>query len=101
MARVRASNLVVAFALALFAVPGCASEFDAQLAAAEQLRAQAAEAGYEWLETANLLEQARDEAANGNLEAATALVEKARFQANAAIKQAEREADAWRERVVR
>jgi hypothetical protein len=101
MARAHASNLALALTLALFAVPGCASEFETQLAEAERLRTEAADAGYEWLETAKLLEQAREAAANGNLDDATALVEKARFQAVMAIEQAEREADAWRKRVVR
>jgi hypothetical protein len=101
MARAHASNWTLALALALFAVPGFASEFDVQLAEAERLRAEAAEAGYEWLETAMLLEQARDAAAIGNLDDAIAFVEEAHFQAVAAIQQAEREADAWRKRVVR
>ena len=101
MGLARASSCSVSLALALLAVSCLASEFDAQLAEAERLRMQAAELGYEWLETAKLLEHARTEAANGNLDAAAALVEKARFQASAAIKQAKLEADAWSERVPR
>ena len=48
MALVRASNPALVMAVALLAVAGCAdepSEFDAQFAAAEQLRLKAAEAG--------------------------------------------------------
>lgn len=101
MAPVRVSKRALTLVLALFAVSACESEFDAQLAAAERLREDAAEVGYEWLETAQLLEQAREAAADGNLDDASTLVEQARFQAVTAIKQAEREADAWRDRVVR
>lgn len=104
MARVHASNLLLIFLAAMPLVAGCADDgdtFDAQIAAAERLRVEAAEAGYEWLETAELLEQARNAADGGNLDEALALVDKARFQAKAAIKQAENEGEAWRSRVVR
>lgn len=92
--------MVLAVSLVLLAAPGFASEFDVQLAEAERLRVQAAEAGYEWLETAALIQQARVAAANGDLDNAKALVEKARFQAETAIKQAAHETEAWRSRVV-
>ena len=104
MALVRASNPALVMAVALLAVAGCAdepSEFDAQFAAAEQLRLKAAEAGYEWLETGKLLELARNEADGGNPDEALALVAKARLQAEAAISQAESESEAWQSRVVR
>ena len=39
--------------------------------------------------------------ANGNLDSALALIEKAQFQAEAALIQAEREAESWRSRVLR
>ena len=80
---------------------GCASEFEQRLAEAEALRAEAAVAGAEWLETGELLEQARAEAAQGNTEYALELVARARFQAERAIQQSEREAQAWTERVIR
>jgi len=101
MARAHVSKLLLAVTLVLLAAPGFASEFEVQLAEAERLRVQAAAAKYEWLETAMLIQQARDAAAKGNLDDATALVEKARFQAETALKQAAHEAEAWRARVVR
>ena len=101
MAPARASNIAITIVVALLAAPGCASELDAQLAEAEDLRQNAADAGYEWLETAALLEQARDEVENGSVDSAMALIEKARLQAEAALSQAEHEAEAWRTRVVR
>ena len=91
-------------AMAVLSVGGCAdepSEFDSQFAAAERLRLEAAEARYEWLETAQLLEKARTDADAGNLDEAFALVDKARLQAEAAIMQAENEGEAWRSRVLR
>lgn len=100
MARAHVSKLLLAAALVLLASPGFAGEFEVQLDEAERLRAQAEEAGYEWLETAALIQQARVAAANGDLDNAKALVEKARFQAETAIKQAAHETEAWRSRVV-
>ena len=91
-------TLLVATVVAL---AGCTTQFDREYAATEQWRTAAAEAGYEWIETGKLLEEAREQEARGNREAAFALLAKARFQAEAAIKQAEHEADAWRGRVVR
>ena len=101
MAPARASKFVLTIAIVLLAAPGIAADIDTQLAEAEGLLQQAAEAGYEWLETAALLEQARTEMANGNLDSALALIEKAQFQAEAALIQAEREAESWRSRVLR
>lgn len=104
MAPVRASSpflrlMLVAAALTL--VSACASEFERRFSEAERLRAEASAAGAEWLQTAKLLEQARDAEAGGDNEAALVLVEEARFQAEAALRQAEHEATAWRARVVR
>lgn len=104
MAQVHASNSAMIVAMALLSVAGCAaepSEFETQFAAAERLRLEAAEARYEWLETAQLLEQARNEADADNLDEALALVDKARLQAETAIIQAKNEGDAWQSRVVR
>jgi hypothetical protein len=101
MAPVRASKFIITVAIMLLAACSVADDIDARLAEAEDLLQQAAEAGYEWLETAALLEQARTEMANGNLDSALALIEKAQFQAEAALIQAEREAESWRSRVLR
>lgn len=103
MALVRASKTAVrmiAVAMLLVAA-GCSSDFDRRLAEAEQLREEAAAAGAEWLQTEGLLEQAREAAANGDTQTALSLVAEARFQAEAALRQAEHEAEAWRDRVVR
>jgi len=100
MAPARASKFIITVAIVLLAACSVADDIDARLAEAEDLLQQAAEAGYEWLETAALLEQARTEMANGNLDSALALIEKAQFQAEAALIQAEHEAEAWRSRVL-
>lgn len=100
MGRARASRVSVAIVLLSMAT-GCASEFDRRFAEADQRRAEADRAGAEWLETGKLLEQARELADAGDHDAALSLVEQARFQAEAAIRQAEREAEAWRDRVVK
>jgi hypothetical protein len=85
----------------MLAAAGCTTVFEQRLAEAEHLRAEAAAAGAEWLQTGNLLEQAREEAAAGDLDAALALVDKARFQAEAALRQAEYESTAWQDRVIK
>lgn len=96
----RISRLLIPV-IVLAAASACSNEFERQFVEAERLRAAAATAGSEWLQTEDLLRMAREEAARGNMEAAHALVGKARFQAEAAIKQAEHEAEAWTGRVVR
>ena len=103
MGPARASRRLAAIvgAMLLLALAGCMSEFERRYNEAERLHIEAAAKGFEWLATADLLEQARAEAAAGNEEAALALTEKARFQANAALQQADREADAWRRRVLK
>ena len=101
MGRVRASRLRAALCCVAVAVAGCAnSEFERRFDEAESLRQQAAAQGYEWIATAGLLEQAEALAADGDEEGALALVEQARFQSAAALEQAEREAEAWKGRVL-
>ena len=95
-------RLAVALLAAILAgLAGCVSDFDRRFAEAERLRQAAADAGHEWIETGAVLEQAREARAAGDAELAARLVEKARFQAEAALVQAEREAGAWQERVIR
>lgn len=101
MARARASSWLVAWSAVLLLGAGCASEFERRYAEAEQLRIEAADRGYEWIGTAGLLEEARSAADAGDNEAALELVAEARFQAEAALQQAEREREAWRRRVVK
>lgn len=104
MGRVRASRALAALccaALAL-AVAGCKkSEFEKRFDEAESLRQQAAAQGYEWIATAGLLEQAEALVADGDAEGALQLVEQARLQSTAALEQAEREAAAWKGRVLK
>jgi hypothetical protein len=100
-ARASKSGAVLVVLAATVVVAGCTTPFERGLAEAEQLRLEAAAAGAEWLQTGNLLEQAREEAAAGDLDAALALVDKARFQAEAALRQAEYESTAWQDRVIK
>jgi len=85
----------------LLVVAGCSTEFERRYAEAEQLRLDAAAVGAEWLGTENLLRAAIDANEQGDADEALELVEEARFQAEAAIRQAEHESGAWRDRVVR
>jgi hypothetical protein len=100
-ARVNSLTGLLAVLILPLATAGCANVFDRQYEAAEALRQQAAARGYEWIGTASLLEQARDEAEQGNTEAALEFVAKARFQSEAALRQADFEAEAWRDRVLK
>ena len=65
------------------------------------LRQAAADVGVEWLETENLLRRSLQESEEGHWESALALLEKARVQAEQALRQAEHEAEAWKHRVVK
>ena len=85
----------------MLAAAGCTTVFEQRLAEAEHLRADAAAAGVEWLQTEALLDQARDAAAQGDTDAAMTLVDKARFQSEAALRQAEYESTAWQDRVIK
>ena len=101
MVLARASKRVVACCGILLLTVACASEFERRYDEAESMRVQAAEQGYEWIGTHKLLDEAAAAADEGNTETALELAEQARFQAEAALQQAEREKDAWRRRVVR
>lgn len=68
---------------------------------AEAARRTAAGLGAEWLETGEIIEQARRAADQGNWGQAATLAEQALSQGELAVAQAEREAEAWRARVVR
>ncbi len=56
--------------------------------------AKADELGFQWRDSAAVLERARETAADGDLDAALVLAERARFEGDAAQAQARREADA-------
>lgn len=100
-ARASRFGLATAVLAAMLAAAGCTTVFEQRLAEAERLRGEAAAAGAEWLQTGALLDQARDEAARGDVDAALALVDKARFQSEVALRQAEYESTAWQNRVIR
>ena len=70
-------------------------------AEAECLRQVASTAGAEWFKTGELLTRAKQEADAGRWGRATELVATARFQAIASIHQAEKESEAWKNRVVK
>ena len=70
-------------------------------ARAERFRLAAARAGAEWLKTEELLQRSAEEAAQGNWDRADRLIQKAQFQAETALLQAEHESQAWKHRVVR
>lgn len=67
---------------------------------AECLRRVAAAKGAEWLETESLLIRSLEEAKGGRWDSALALAEKARFQSEQALRQAEHEKESWKQRVV-
>ena len=98
----RANSLRILLVLAAATAAGIsyASDFEERLAEVEVLRKAAAAAQAEWLATGRLLDEARAFAAAGDEEKALELVAKARFQAEAAIAQAKREAEAWQQRVI-
>ena len=75
--------------------------FERSFTEAECFRKAAARAGAEWLKTEDLLSRATEEAENGHWDIALQLVERARFQAETALSQAEYEALAWKHRVIR
>jgi hypothetical protein len=91
---------LIVMATVLVALSGCSTEFEKRIAEAERMRVMAADVGAEWLQTEELIEQAKTEAAGGDTERANALLELAQFQAETAIKQAQHEAGAWSSRVV-
>ena len=97
----RAPLIFLVTAMILVSLPGCATEFEKRLAEAERMRVMAADAGAEWLQTEELIKQAKTEAARGDMESANSLLEQAQFESETAIKQAQHEADAWSSRVVR
>jgi hypothetical protein len=100
-ARVSKPGITAVVLAAVLAAAGCATAFEQRLTEAERLRVEAAAAGAEWLQTGSLLEQARVQATAGNMDAALALVDKAQFQAEAALRQAEHESTAWQNRVIK
>ena len=67
---------------------------------AEAARSRAAALGAEWLETRQLIAEARQLVENGDLQHAAQRAEEARQQGVLAAAQAERESTAWQQRVI-
>ena len=68
---------------------------------AQCLRLAAARAGAEWLKTESLLVRSQEESENENWDTAIQLAQKARFQAETALRQAAYEASVWKHRVLK
>lgn len=97
---IKRSVLSVATLLVMLAAPCLkADDFTTQWDEADAVRMQAAEMGYEWRDTAKILETAKVENEAGNSDLAMALVAQAREQSLDAIAQAERESENWMARV--
>ena len=79
---------------------GPGKSFAGILTAAQNAQKAAAAVGAEWIQTDALIDQARQEAEQGNWDMAIELAIKAKQQGELAVIQAEREAIAWRNRVV-
>lgn len=71
------------------------------IAEAEAMRRKAASLGAEWLETGSLIERAEQARDQEKWAEAVKWAVRARAQGELAVGQAEREAEAWRDRVVR
>ena len=76
-------------------------EFNAAFTEANKARKMSGSLGHEWRDTAKFLKQAVEAAKSGNFEKAMKLIAQAKFQSEAAIFQANREASLWEGRVVR
>lgn len=81
--------------------PGAVQDFQAALAEADGLRAEAAAAGFEWLHTGELLQQARARWEAGDVKGAWQALGDGRLQAEMSVRQAQHEATAWQHRVIR
>ena len=78
-----------------------ASDFEKAYEVANKLRLEAASLEFEWSNTEKFLLDAKKVYADGDKETAMQLVKQAHGESELAIKQAETEADAWKDRVVK
>jgi hypothetical protein len=92
----RQSLYVVALAATVALCPAFAADDESQttIAEARALLDQADAAGYEWRDSDTILKLAEEAAAHGDQDRATQLAEVAKFQGEAALAQARREANA-------
>ena len=100
--------ITIIFTAAALAIGGAVSaeqvsveQFNSAIVEANELRKKSGELAHEWRDTAKLLKSAQAAASEGDLDKAMKLVAEAKFQSEAAINQAEREARLWEGRVVR
>jgi hypothetical protein len=108
--KARLRGPVLAALLVAAMTPGLQAENAAPISAeavqelirqAEAARSRAAGLRAEWLETSDLIDEAKKLAEGGDLPQAAERAERARQQGELAAAQAEREAAAWQRRVVR
>ena len=78
-----------------------ADDFTKAWAAADSARAEADKVGFEWVNTAKMLEQAKIAQSEGDKDKAMALVAAALEQSKDAQAQAERESTVWQARVLK
>ncbi len=98
----RINALALTLALAVSAAPGFSSEasdIEATIAGAVESLEQARQSGNSWTTTEALIADAKAALADGDLEQAAELAQRARLTADMAQKQRESEVDAWEPRV--
>ena len=76
-------------------------DFEQAFKAANNLRLKAAELEYEWINTEDLLQQAKQSFVDGDSTKAMQLISQAQQQSELAIQQSKTEATAWKSRVVK
>ena len=98
-------QLISALALTALTLTAAADEtqesFDAAYQAAQEARQNAAAAGFEWRDTEEMLEDAKQAAADGDFDTAVTLANDAKIQGELGVQQAAREAEAWKSRVIK
>lgn len=98
----RMNALTLSLVLAVSAAPGFgseASDIEATIAGAIESLEQARQSGNSWTTTEALIAGARAALADGDLEQAAELAQRARLTADMAQQQRESEVDAWEPRV--
>ncbi len=98
----RINALALTLALVVSAAPGFgseASDIEATIAGAVESLEQARQSGNSWTTTEALIADAKAALADGDLEQAAELAQRARLTADMAQQQRESEVDAWQPRV--
>lgn len=76
-----------------------AESFEQAYATASAARKQAASVGFEWRDTRKLLKRAKKAAEGGDFDTAVTLADRARFESEQAVEQAQLQADHWQDAV--